>query len=252
MKKVIHHATRLCGQTASWWPTDTKELYEKNLQDPQQRALLEQFGWIDADIVYANNSHGFRTVEFDHKENFIAVGCSFTYGIGLPQHQVWPELLSQQLGIPVYNLGIPGSSSDTCYRVVKHYVPLLEPKFVVMFEPRRSRLEIFLDNYQTHVCQHDTSHPLDQDLWIKHWQTCEKNQDIQAEKNRDAIAHVCHSHGIDFYYYAENYWYGGIENSFPGIGMSLARDLKHPGASFNRHLAMKMFQDINNKRAINE
>lgn len=243
MEKLIHHATRLCGQTASWWPTDTKELYEKNLHDPQQRVLLEKFGWINTDIVYVNNSHGFRTVEFDRTENFIAVGCSFTYGIGLPQHSVWPELLSQQLNIPAYNLGIPGSSADTCYRVVKHYVPLLKPKFVVMLEPRRNRLEIFLDNYQTHVYQSGKSHPLDRDLWIKHWQTCEKNQAIQAEKNRDAMAHVCHRHGIDFYYYEEHY-YNDPEKFFPGIGLSLSRDLQHLGVSFNQHLADKMFKDI--------
>jgi len=247
MNKLKHHGSWAASTTLEWYPTDTQELYEQNLKDPEKKQQLEKFGWIDTDITYINNSHGFRAPEFELLENFITVGCSFTYGIGLPQQCAWPQILSQKIGIPVYNLGVPGGSLDTCYRVIKHYVPLLKPKFVVMLQPEITRLEIFIKNNPIiYSPKYLDPHTFGQDNWIKHWYSYTENLDTLAQKNIDAIAYVCKAHSVDFYLYQDYYVYGGPKSFLKEIGLSIARDLKHPGTVFNQRLATLIDQDIKN------
>jgi hypothetical protein len=249
MNKLNHHNSWCANTTSDWFPTDTQELYEQHLNDPVKKQQLEKFGWINADITYVNNSHGFRTPEFNSLENFITVGCSFTYGIGLPQRCVWPELVSQHVDIPVYNLGIGGGSVDTCYRLLKHYIPLIKPKFVIMLQPQSTRLEIFLDHDRSYI--HSPGFPnnlnFQQDQWIKHWYTNTKNIDIHLQKNIDAITYVCNKYSVDFYLYPDYYIYNPSSVFLKNRKLSLARDLMHPGVLFHQRLAAQMVQDIKNK-----
>lgn len=255
MDKLTHQGSWSANSTLNWYPTDTQELYEKNLKNPEKKQQLEQFGWSDTGITYVNNSHGFRTSEFEPIEHFITIGCSFTYGVGLPQQCTWPVILSQHVGIPVYNLGMAGASTDTCYRVIKHYVPLLRPKFVVMLEPEPTRMEIFVKDqpyiYRPHWADMTQTHDpyeFGQDHWIKHWYSNTENFDTLAKKNLDAIAHVCRTHNADFYLYSNKCTIVGAGSFLTQIGLSLARDLGHPGITFNQRLAMLINQDLKNKK----
>lgn len=242
MEKLIHHAST-APATSKWYPTDTEELYLRNLKIPEKRQQLETFGWIDTDIEYVNNSHGFRTDEFLTKDNFVTVGCSLTYGIGLPQKYTWASLLSEQLDLPVYNLGIPGSSGDTCYRVIKHYVPLLKPKFVVVCEPDISRLEIFISQQPyIHLLNMPDLHGFAKDQWFKFWYTSSNNSQIHAQKNLEAMAYVCQMAGSEFYYYTNNFYL----KLYSQVG-GFARDLQHPGIQFNRLFSDTVYNDIVNK-----
>lgn len=248
MEKLIHHNSQfITGHPASildWFPTDTKQLYQKNLNNPEARQLLEKFGWIDAEISYVHNSHGFRTKEFTQTENFVTLGCSYTHGTGLPQHCVWPELLSNMVNIPVFNLGIAGGSLDTCYRVVKHYISFLKPKFVAMLAPDNTRMEIFLNH---EVLVHMPGNPdfykfSKDDSWIKHWYTNEQNLTTLMQKNIDAIAWICKQNQTDFYLVDNDFVYSCYGNQ-----LDLARDLMHPGKYFHETLAQTFFEKIQNK-----
>jgi hypothetical protein len=70
------------------------------------------------DVVYRINTNGFRTHNFkentDEKKIVLASGCSFTFGLGLPEKYSWPKILEDRLNensneYLVYNLGWPGS-----------------------------------------------------------------------------------------------------------------------------------------------
>jgi hypothetical protein len=243
MNKLKHHTFWCANKILKWFPTDTQELYEQNLKDPIQKQQLDEYGWVDADITYINNSHGFRTSEFEPSENFLALGCSFTQGIGLPQHCVWPELLSNLVNIPVFNLGVPGSSLDTCYRVAKHYVPLLKPKFVVMLQPEHTRMEIFLeDSVYIHLPSSPDFLNFQKSYWIKSWYANEQNSKTLMQKNIDAIAWVCKQNQVDFYQVDHDLVY-----KYHGPQLDLARDLKHSGKKFHKKLAKLFFEKIQNK-----
>lgn len=247
MEKLIHHGCN-APTISKWYPSDTEELYLQNLKIPEKQQQLESFGWIDADIEYVNNSHGFRSDEFSLKDNFVTVGCSFTYGIGLPQSHIWPSRLSEKLDLPVYNLGVPGGSGDTCYRVVKHYVPLLKPKIVVVCEPPISRLEIFINQCPyIYVPTNPEVYGYGKDQWIKHWYTSHENSQIHACKNLEAMAYICQLAGSEFYYYTSDfYWL-----TYSPVG-GFARDLQHPGSEFNKVFADVIHNDIVNKRTYYE
>ena len=249
MQKLTHHNSLLSDKCVAWVPTDTQALYEKNLNDPEQQKLLQQYGWIGVDISYTHNSHAFRTAEFETKENFIAVGCSHTYGIGLHQHQTWSELLSGMLDLSVYNLGVPGGSADTCYRVVKHYVKELRPKFVAMLQPEPSRQEIFIRGLPyIYVPNGADEENLSSSPWLKHWYANDDNGNVAAQKNIDAIIGICKTYQVDFYMVEAHHVSGhGPHNFRTSTGLSLARDLQHPGTAFHHRLATEFLKNITNK-----
>jgi hypothetical protein len=67
-------------------------------------------------VEYKINSDGFRTEHFEDstdKDIILATGCSFTFGLGLPEKYTWPKLLEAELNkdadlFKLYNLGFPG------------------------------------------------------------------------------------------------------------------------------------------------
>lgn len=102
------------------------------------------------DIVYNINSFGYRSEEFskeDAANNFLYVGCSVTFGVGLPDNLIWPYFLNKKLnGEKVFNLGINGISTNMItYNIHKYIQQFGKPKAVFALYPNFSRTESFLD-----------------------------------------------------------------------------------------------------------
>ena len=92
---------------------------------------------------YEENIFGFRSDEFKNKIDFVALGCSHTYGVGMPKDLTWPNFFSELTGMKNYaNLGKPGASIQeqvrTLYSFVSSYNP---PRAVVCNFPGFSRYE---------------------------------------------------------------------------------------------------------------
>ena len=217
-----------------------KELFEKNLQNPQRKFWLKKHGWLDKKITYNLNNYGFRTSEFAETENFIALGCSFTFGVGLPEEEIWTSLLSNQLNLPNWNLGVPGSSSDTSYRLAKYFIPMLRPKFVVMLEPPSNRFEVCYGK-SPNIFTGTQDYEKDDRYFLKTWFFYDENSYLRAEKNKQAIAYLCNRYNTDFYCYDSNSLTQYNDKSF-------ARDLQHPGTEAHEKFVNQVYQDIINKR----
>ena len=75
------------------------------------------------------NAHGFRDSPIPREQPWIlALGCSTTFGWGVESEEAWPEILEDTLGIPVFNAGVPGHSSEQGKRVAEElleYTPSL-------------------------------------------------------------------------------------------------------------------------------
>jgi len=244
--------------TSLWDRFDSEEKYNDHISRPNKRQQLLENNWIDKEIIYRFNSRGFRTPEFTDKENFLVLGCSFTSGIGLPEEMMWANLLNKFLGLDVWNLGVGGSGSDTCYRIADHYIPKLRPRYVIMLEPEHSRTEIFANingiNKWPQIVRpdawSDTDVPsLTDNAYMKNWWVYDENSQIRAQKCVQAIAYLCYKYRVEFYHYkaidftSQKFW-----KLKPGVLVDVARDLAHPGPATNQCFAKQVHDDIINKK----
>lgn len=128
---MLHYKER-ANKTLSWRGTDTIKNY-KNVTNgvPNPYSMTE--------IQYTYNSSGFRCDEFDLPSDIpiVFLGCSFTEGIGLHQHETWAYQFLTRIrtvtgvNIPYWNLGLGASGVDTAARHL--YLFSKTNKFVYVF-----------------------------------------------------------------------------------------------------------------------
>lgn len=129
--------------------TDTKELFEENL-----KKMPEDWKYRDKPVRYYRNSLNYRTKEFDqvdHSNFFIAYGCSFTYGIGLAEDELWTTTVANELSMDHLNYGMGGAGIDFIYLNTLTYLKntTVRPKFVIVQCPDPARMVMRnLDNFE--------------------------------------------------------------------------------------------------------
>ena len=81
-----HFGNYLANTEQEFLPTDTRAHFEKLCETQEYREYFRAHGWLEPGaITYKINSQGFRCDEFAADTNcIVALGCSFTMGIGLP------------------------------------------------------------------------------------------------------------------------------------------------------------------------
>lgn len=247
--KPWHFGMSIAGQKLDWLPTDTKESYDRMIQDPAHFSYFEQQGWNrPGAISYKINNHGFRCDEFELDQScMIALGCSFTVGIGLPVEIIWPSLLGQQLDLKVYNLAWGGYSADTCYRLARYWIPKLKPKLVAMLAPPKHRIELLMD--QGCDPPAEVFMPISKskylqgnfvnDIFLQHWWLNDNNGLINNEKNILAIKQLAFNHGARFLNLNAD-----EEMSRSREEVGYARDYMHAGPVGHKLVAEKMLKEL--------
>lgn len=243
-----HFGQYFADQELEWLPTDTKENYEKLIQDPDHRKYFAELGWDrPGAITYKFNSYGFRADEFDDQPCMVALGCSYSVGIGLPDQSTWARKTATALDLKCANLSWGGYSADSCFRMAEYWVPRLKPKYVCMLVPPKHRVELLLDeealsNRQFPVevfmpgSQSSLFRPDDQ--YLKHWFLNDENAKINQRKNVLAIRQMCADLNIPCaVYYAEDHMPWSREE------IGYARDFMHAGPKIHDQLAKKMVND---------
>lgn len=226
--------TNYANTTHAWLFDDTQENYQKNLQNPAIAKHLSK-----EMVTYKLNTNGFRTKEIkEDKDSIVALGCSHTFGLGLREEDTYIAKLGNMLGINYYNLGVPGGASDTAFRIASYWLPIIQPRYVVMVTPPISRFEIIRTNgdailFNANAKEHDK---LVQDI-AKHYIANDANPIINRQKNLLAIENICKIHNSNFYWYTEDIMIKETEND-------LARDWKHSGPKQNLKVAQLMCSDI--------
>lgn len=116
-------------------------VFSKNLQPMQLPPL-----WKSKDIKYEYdqyneytlNSLNYRSPEFIRDVDFIAAGCSVTFGTGVQDDAVWPNLVAKHFDASYVNISTPGASvewiCDSVYKYIDTYGP-----------PKKAILIIFPD-----------------------------------------------------------------------------------------------------------
>jgi hypothetical protein len=117
------------------------QLFEDGRAKPQEP--LENIGKI---YQYNLNSDGLRTLEFSEKPEVLALGCSLTFGTGLPEHHTWPNLLKSMIekngidykvGTIAYNGGSIMQSISAMFSIIHKYE--YTPKYILCNFPEIER-----------------------------------------------------------------------------------------------------------------
>lgn len=133
----IPHSWKPGNVTALWQGTDTVKNFATNPNAAD---------WQNIDIDYRYNPQGFRTHDLKHllgQSVDVALGCSFTEGIGLPAQQSWPRLIEQHRGLPMLNLGLGGGATDTVARILTNISGLYNIQSVFILWPYQERFELY-------------------------------------------------------------------------------------------------------------
>lgn len=216
-----------------WFPGDTLENFEK--QPKEHQKIWNAKGPIYYDI----NQYGFRCGGFPEeecRESITFLGCSLTHGIGIHKENTWPSLLANKLELREVNLGIPGGSTDSAFRVYNEWQPIIKSKLTCLLLPPCHRMEMISDN-----------------KWVNIGNWVEKRRDIPAEfivklldplltevrvdRNVAAIKWIAQETAstliiIDF---------NSIKESPDNLR---ARDNKHPGEYWHEQVAEEFYDKI--------
>jgi len=113
-------------KSRNWYCTDSKKnaIYKDNIE-------------------YNFNSLGYRTKEIQDldKDFILTTGCSYTEGVGLPQHKIWCNTLADKLDLDLFNIGKSATGPDIVYLNTIQYIlcNFPKPKLVVIQWPNNTR-----------------------------------------------------------------------------------------------------------------
>jgi len=233
--------------TREFMPPDSKENFEKLCEVPEYHEYFKNNGWLEPGaITYDINSYGFRCAEFDDQDCMLALGCSFTIGIGLPLDSTWPQIVGKQLGLVPYTMAWGGASADTCFRLAEYWIPKLKPKAVFVLAPPPARFELIkavgyppVENYLPQGESHSTT---EIDSFLKHWHTMDENSRLNYKKNKLAIKAICAELDIPCFVYDV------LDHmAKPREEVGYARDRMHAGPVGHSMLAERMLNDWSKK-----
>ena len=239
-----HLNTHIRSKTVYFNGSDSKYLWEKNIKNLENYKFFEENGWLDEQaITYTFNTHGFRCEEFDQRPAWLALGCSFTEGVGLSVDDVWPAPLNKLIDKHIWNMGVGGSALDTCFRLLDYYIDKLNVQGVFLLQPPEHRIEVFTSGSPVIYLPSEYSNhsPL-----FKHWISDEMNIKISIRKNLLAMQKLCDDKGIRLITRKQTDLAGppnlyGISDMRPR-----ARDLIHDGKFSHTYLSELFYEDYKN------
>ena len=242
-----HPGVKSAGQTSDWMPTDTKERFDDLMNYGPHREYFQAKGWDrPGAITYKINQHGFRCQEFElGSKSIVALGCSYTQGIGLPVETLWPELVGKELNLDVYNLAWAGTSADTCFMLAKYWLPVLRPRLVVMAAPPKNRFDIIRaagePEFHT-VMPNSWDNEFDNGSILKHWWTNDRNQDLNNAKNKLAVQALCSNLEIPCLTYDAHEYFARSREE-----VEYARDHMHAGPKGHQMFSERILDDWRKK-----
>ena len=201
---------------------DRKRFYKKNKQ------------YCTEDIVYKHNSYGYRTIDTIPENYILALGCSHTYGSALHEKERYSNIVEKELGTPVVNLGVPGTSINfillNLLKLV--YSSTHKPKVLICQNPNLDRLTLpRTDGLLTTVPLNKRYRSLymDDSLAV-HSRLCHQLIKDTAKSHNIKIIDFC-------------VWGVSVGNKTI-IPDDYARDIDHPGPKSNRLIADYILENL--------
>lgn len=214
-----------------------RSIFPKHLQD-----------LYDSPIEYKWNNETFRDYrEFSEtNDGCIAIGDSFTEGEGLPHNLIWPTLLEEKLGTPIFNLGMCASGFDDWFLVLMRYMHRFKGDKIFLLSHLFSRFnfpskgyymnpnheEYIKDIWNTYIVSDDhTAYNYQIKLLALKQLALSRNKELITVNLHEIVGHSTMNYS-DWFYNQEEYkgkW-------------ELARDGKHLGPDFQRKVVSKFVE----------
>ena len=236
-KVPYHFNTHTRGKIVYFNGSDNQDLWQSNLEDLTNYEFFKENGWLDPQaIIYNFNTHGFRCEEFDDRSSWVALGCSFTQGVGLNIDDTWVSMLAKHTGNHIWNLGVGSAALDSCFRILDYYIDKLNVQGVFLLQPPNHRFELFVNGHvEIYLPKHNGAH----DIFYKSWHSDPCNSKFNAQKNILAMEKICDDRNVRFITRPSTDLNGGKS-------YRQARDLMHHGKADHMHLADLFYEDYNN------
>jgi len=237
------------NQSISWLYADTKEIYDYNLKHNYDE--LEKQGWIDFDIKYTFNEHGYRSDSFLKNCTILFNGCSQTVGTGMPLDMMWSKITADHYEVFHHNIAIGGSDWSHATQRALYWIPILKPKIYVFKHPPISRLNWWVnedhgdDEFFAGNCGNglpsDSKYKREYlDLFVN-----EKNQEWRRFIYTNLLNQICQEYDCKIIHLPEGSPYK-IKDIKP-LETTYARDLFHLGVNENKVLGEYAFNKIKEK-----
>ena len=132
------------GRTFQYQPSDNPKWWVNggNLID-----------YAEDEMLYTINKHGFRgnkITRLDTKTKLMTAGCSFTYGIGVRDNEVWGEVLAEELDMYHINIGVGGIGCDVVSLLIKQFFEEgIIPDTLAILWPNYNRKLLVLDKIKS-------------------------------------------------------------------------------------------------------
>lgn len=226
--------------THYWYSSDTDLIYDRNKK--QNLDTLNYYGWTDDVVIeYGINSEGFRTDEFTEPRDILWIGCSSTFGVGIPEENTFADIVSKEMNMTYYNLSRPAIGWEFYYRKIKDFIDVLQPKFVFVVEPgSQGRREVLCDDGRNVAVTQQQPKGTGR-ISILDYEPKELLHKREIKINRmrcmDAIRWVCYEND------SQLAMLGDITNEYQTYS---ARDLIHPGIEDHKKMSKKVL-DITKK-----
>ena len=115
-----------------------KNLYFNDLNKYDDYRVIEH-----GQTIYNLNKNGYRSPDFCKNVDILTSGCSFTYGAGVPENYIWPQILSNLSNLKYNNLGFSGNSVGKIIRdIFSYFKEFGHPKYLFCLFPPFERIEI--------------------------------------------------------------------------------------------------------------
>jgi hypothetical protein len=249
---------RMFPGTVNWYGFDDEARFRENVK--KQPDVMT--AWKGQTFNYTLNSQGFRAPEFlkvDWANSVVVLGCSIVFGEGLDNTQCLTHQLSEIIGRPVINLGIPGAGPDLIFynsMVLQRKYP--QTQQVIIVWPGADRLTEFTDqganNYGIWNCDPTKFEELKS--WHRIYATMNANPEHRAHVMRmyscalqsiwgqrlreftwapETANHI----GCKLLNWERKSWDDGDSNR-----SDRARDLLHPGRDWHRAWAKQIAKNL--------
>jgi hypothetical protein len=118
----------------------TNNVYKKDGKDLSQTHTLDDIN------KYSINSYGLRGKEINSEIDILAVGCSFTFGVGVPDNGTWSSFLEEKTNKNVLNFGFTGYSIPfLSKKIIEFCSNYSKPKKIYCLFPELFRMMFVVD-----------------------------------------------------------------------------------------------------------
>lgn len=229
--------------TSDFAVSDSKELFLKNLK-------TQPLDWYyrTNTVTYKTNSQNYRTSEFkniDWANSVVIFGCSEVFGVGVDEAHTVGNFLSDLIGMPVINLGVPSTSIMFALHnslILNQHYPT--PKAVIHLWTDYSRTV----SYKKYGVVHHGAWDLDKDNYMLEWAIDDLNPSTYALFTQ-MISHQIWK--LKTVYYEASIFPATVKlfECDQLYSIDYARDLIHCGINSKRAIAGQIAKNI--KRELN-